>query len=157
LKQFALKNHNPIALYYHYKSMCKNNYLKYIKSGQNITYKRYLYAYRGLINAKYVVHKNKIPPIIFTKAIQDMENILPKFITDKLNKIINLKSQGKEKDIIQNIVKMDAYLEKFLKDDSEVSERSSDDAQKQVSDTPEAEKQRNIDDLNKELRKIVLK
>ena len=31
LKKFATKNFNKKSLYHHYKSMCKNNYLKYLK------------------------------------------------------------------------------------------------------------------------------
>ena len=41
-KNFAIKNFNKISLYHHYKSMCRNNYLKYLKSGNLVTYKKYL-------------------------------------------------------------------------------------------------------------------
>ena len=99
-REFAVKNFNPIALYHHYKSMCKSNYLKYLKSGNLITYKKYLYAYRGLINAKWVVHKKSVPPIIFTDALKGIKKILSKEILEKLNEIIKLKSKGREKDII---------------------------------------------------------
>ena len=118
-KKFAINNFNKISLYHHYKSMCRNNYLKYLKSGESVTYKRYLYAYRGLINAKWVVHKKKIPPIIFYDALKGMKGIIPTNILRKLNEIIDLKSQGKEKYIIQNIVIMDDYIESFLKNDDE--------------------------------------
>lgn len=62
-------------------------------------------------------------------------------ITQKIQEAILAKSQGKEKDIIQNIVKMDEYIEKFLKDDLE---------------SPHEKTHVKIDNLNKELRKIVL-
>jgi predicted nucleotidyltransferase len=142
LKKIVIKNFSKISLYYHYKSMCKNNYLKYIKSGNLLTYKKYLYAYRGLINARWVIHKKSIPPIIFTEAIENMKNIIPNPILNKLNEIINLKSQGKEKDTIQNIVMMDDYIENFLEDDSEAPTKKS----------PSM-----LNDLNNELRRIVLK
>ena len=68
-KEYAVKNFNKISLYHHYKSMCKNNYLKYLKSGASLTYKKYLYTFRGLVNAKWVAHKKSLPPIIFTGAL----------------------------------------------------------------------------------------
>lgn len=140
-KKFAINNFNKTSLYHHYKSMCRNNYLKYLKSGESVTYKKYLYAYRGLINARWVVHKKSVPPIIFHDALKEMKGIIPTSILGKLNKIIDLKSQGKEKDIIQNIVVMDKYIESFLKDDNEA---------------PSEKLHATLSELNKELRKIVL-
>lgn len=104
-----------IALFHHYRSMCKQNYLKYLKSGNLVTYKKYLYAMRGLINAKYVKKYGQIPPIIFKDTITDLSSIIPEEISKKLFEIIRLKKKGKEKDIIQNIVRMDSYIENFLK------------------------------------------
>jgi len=140
-KQFALEHFNPISLYHHYKSMCKNNYLKYIKSGNLVTYKKYLYAYRGLINAKWVAHKKTVPPIIFQDALKHMDTIVPKYVHETLTEIIRLKSQGKEKDITQNIVKMDNYIEAFLKDTAE---------------TPKEKSHATLTELNEELKRIVL-
>jgi|SRR3989344_1479652 len=140
-KKFAINNFNKISLYHHYKSMCRNNYLKYLKSGESVTYKKYLYAYRGLINAKWVVHKKTVPSIIFLDALNGMKRIIPTNILRKLNEIIDLKSQGKEKDIIQNIVIMDQYIESFLKNDDEA---------------PVEKSHVTLSVLNDELRNIVL-
>lgn len=140
-RKCATSNVSKQALYYHYKSMCKNNYIKYLQSGNLVTYKKYLYAYRGLINAQWVIHKQSIPPIIFTETLEGMKEIIPSRIIKKLYKIIELKSKGKEKDIIQNMAQMDNYIEKFLKEDFKgVKEKSN----------------RSLDKLNKELQKIVL-
>ncbi len=48
-KRFAVERFNPKSLYLHYKSLCRKNYLKYIKTGNHVTYKTYLYVYRGLV------------------------------------------------------------------------------------------------------------
>lgn len=141
-KKFATKNFNKVSLYHHYKSMCRNNYLKYLKSGNLVTYKKYLYAYRGLINAKWVVYKKSVPPIIFVGALKEMKDLLPDPILNKLNEIIELKSQGKEKDIIPNIVEMDEYIKNFLKNDIEA---------------PKEKSHATLNELNEELRNIVLK
>lgn len=140
-KNFAVNNFNPISLYHHYKSMCRNNYLKYLKSGSDATYKRYLYAFRGLINAKWIAHKKCIPPIDFTETLKKSKGFVPESIRKKLYEIIKLKLQGREKDIAQNAAKMDQYIESFLKDDSEA---------------PREKSHATLNELNMELRKIVL-
>lgn len=140
-KKFALKNFKKISLYYHYKSMCRINYLKYLKSGKAVTYKKYLYAYRGLVNAKWVASKQSIPPIIFIDTIKQMKGIIPAKVIQNLVEIIKLKSEGKEEDVIQNITHLDNYIEEFIKNDSE---------------TPKEKSQAAFNSLNNELRRIVL-
>ncbi len=123
-KEFAKKNFNSPSLYYHYKSMCRTNYLTYLKPKKEVTYKKYLYAYRGLINAKWVANHHSLPPIAFKDALRGMAKIVPKEILQKLQVVIKLKSAGKEKDIIKNIPLMDEYIEKFLGDgDENISKR----------------------------------
>ena len=122
-REFAVKHFNPSTLFYHYKSMCKNNYLKYLKSHNLVTYKKYLYAFRGLINAKWVITKKTIPPIIFTDALDDneMRKIIPKEIIGYLKSMIELKKQGKEKDIITNIPLLDHYIEDFIHNEDDLN------------------------------------
>ena len=58
---------------YLYDSKCIfgiNNYLKYLKSGTNVTYKKYLYAMRSLINARYIVKFNRLPDINFINVLR---------------------------------------------------------------------------------------
>jgi len=139
---FAKNYFKTISLYYHYKSMCRQNYLKYLKSGNLITYKKYLYAMRGLINAKWIANYKKLPPIIFTETIEQLkgQNIVDENILTELENIINLKKSMKEKDIVKNYSRIDDYIESFLKDDSEAPK------EKQLS---------TINTLDNELRRIV--
>lgn len=140
-RRFVQKSFQKISLYFHYKSMCRQNYLKYLKSGNEVTYKKYLYAMRGLINAKYVVEFRKIPPIKFPDTIKTITTI-PAKIKKKLLKMIELKKQGREKQIIQNIPQIDTYIENFLKDDTEA---------------PTKKQLVTYTELNKELRRIIIK
>jgi len=140
LIEFAENNFNPISLYHHYKSMCRQNYLKYLKSGNLVTYKKYLYAMRGLINAKYIAHCRIIPKINLVNTIKGLSICLPEYISKKVLEIIKLKKESREKEVVQNIVKIDNYIEKFLKDDS---------------DCPEHKSKATLTELNKELKQIV--
>lgn len=128
-----LINHNykTAPLYHHYKSMCKNNYIKYIK-GTPTTYKRYLYAMRGLINAKYVIEHEDIPPINFNEAISALQDTILPSIIEKLTLIIQLKKHGKEKDIIEHIPRLDEAIETFLKTDDELPQQTRIDIDQQL-------------------------
>ncbi len=138
-KNFAQKRFNPVSLIYHYRSLCSQNYLKYIKSGNLVSFKKYLYAFRGLINASFVKKFNKIPPIDFNKAYV-VKGLIPDRVCEKINEIISLKKQGKEKDLIPNIPVFDDYIENFLKESVNLEEP----------------KERYVFELEKELRKIVV-
>jgi len=115
LIEFADNYFNPKALFWHYKSMGKSNYLKYIKSKEGVTYKKYLYAMRGLINSRFVLKENKIPPIDFNITLEHMREDLPKHVYENLKKIIEFKKDSKEKQIVKNIVQVDNYIESELK------------------------------------------
>jgi uncharacterized protein len=139
-KNFAMKNFNPISLYFHYKSSSRNNYEKYIKSGNHVTHKKYLYAYRGLVNAKWIVHKGTVPPIVFMEALDGLKKYIPAQVASELKKIIKIKSSGKEKDEIQRLPVLDSYAERFLKSDAEA---------------PAKRERSSLDALNKEIKKIL--
>ncbi len=141
-KKFALNHFNQNTLYYHYQSLCKQNYLKYLKTGSQVTYKKYLYTYRGLLNAVWVKENGTIPPINFQETLEKMTTLIPKSILEQVKHIIKLKQQGKEKETIQNLTHMDDYIEKFLKEKIELEKEY----------TP-----KDIEILNKELLYLLLK
>lgn len=110
---FIKNKFNPISLFHHYKSMCKANYSKYIKTGNLMSYKKYLYSLRGLINAKYVLENNKLLEIDFNKTISKIR--LPNKVNKKLKEILKLKKESREKDITNGLKVFDDYIEDFLK------------------------------------------
>lgn len=153
---YATNHFNPIALYHHYRSMARQNYLKYLKSGTEVTYKKYLYAMRGLLNSKWVVYHKTVPPIDFTETINMINPLLkkaefpklpvvkefvPVWVLKRLGDMICLKKMGKEKEIIENIVHIDGYIESFLKNEDEIIRKKS------VTDAV----------LDEELRRIVIR
>ncbi len=117
LKLWIRDNFNPKALYWHYKSMAKANYRKYIENGNDITHKRYLYVLRGLINARFVTQRGFIPPLRFEKTITRTE--IPYQVYKRTFEIIEIKKSGNEKDQIERIPELDFFIEQELdrKDD----------------------------------------
>lgn len=138
---YAKNQFKQISLYYHYGSMCRQNYLKYIKTRNNVTYKKYLYAMRGLINALYVKEFNKVPPIVFNEAVNKVD--APWHIKTKLMEVINMKKSGKEKDIEDVIPQFDNYIEKFIKTMQE--------------EAPNNTPRQTVHDINKEIQRLLLK
>jgi uncharacterized protein len=138
LKKIALTNFNPRALYYHYKSMCRKNYEKYLTSNKQVSYKKYLYSMRGLVNAKYVAKTGKLPKIRFPEMLT--KELLSQKVLTELQDTIEKKKIGNEKEIIKNNRTYDDYIENFLKKDLAVEERKIDTAT-----------------INRELQRIVMK
>lgn len=115
LREYMSKNFSQEKLYMHYYSLFKNNYREFIQLEKMITYKKYLYSMRGLLNAKYVLQFDRVPPLDFTQTVKDLENILPKDVYDKIFEVIEIKSKGLEKDKIINIKEFDNYFDDELK------------------------------------------
>ena len=139
--EYAKTQFKAISLYYHYGSICRQNYLKYIKTRNHVTYKKYLYAMRGLINALYVKQFNKVPPIDFNQTIADTNISL--HIRKKLRDIISLKKSGKEKDIENVISDFDDYIESFLKTMQE--------------EAPNNQPRQTVNAINEEIQKLLFK
>jgi len=112
LSNFITDNFNPIALFHHYRSMCKNNYLSYLKSSRQLTYKKYLYAMRGLVNAKWVAQKMSIPPIRFIDAVKEVQ--LDDDVRNKIFEVIDIKKDGCEGTYISKLHLFENYIEDFL-------------------------------------------
>ncbi len=137
-KRFAKNEFNPISLYYHYKSLCRHNYEKYIKGGKKVSLKKYLYVYRGLVNAIFLIENKSLPLIDFNKTINAI--VLPITVKNELTKIIADKRKGVELGLTKRIKVLDAFAEEFLTTGHEVSMRKP-----------------NVDVLNSELKKILIK
>jgi len=142
-QKFALNNFNEISLYSHYLSLARNNF-RPIKTKKNVTYKKYLYVLRGLINAQWILYKKSIPPIIFENTIREIENLIPKEIVSKIYEIISIKIKGNnEKETIENDADLDNFIENFL---NELYNKKPLVSKKKI----------NLEELNKELRNILL-
>ena len=105
----ALNKYNPLALAYHYRSIGKNNFYKYVVRGNDVSYKRYLYAFRGLFNAMWVVFNKSLPPANFEDAVR-LSNFLPASVKEIALYIIQRKREGSDKEQVGHNFIMDEYL-----------------------------------------------
>lgn len=118
--EFSQKHFNFISLYYHYKSMGRQNYLKYIKPQNHLaTPKKYLYTCRGIVNSIYVKEHLRLPPIVFTECLDELngEKVISDEIYYLLMNIIDNKRSQCEKYEIDNLEVLDKFIEDQLKID----------------------------------------
>lgn len=120
---WAQSDANWRALYEHYRSLCRNNYEKYIATGNAVTGKKYLYVFRGLINAEFVREHQAIPPIVLEDAMNQVD--LPESVVGKLTQLIARKRKGKEKESVGRVIVFDRVVEKFLRQECTVPARRS--------------------------------
>jgi predicted nucleotidyltransferase len=111
MRDMAKNKYNPVALFYHYRSMGFNNYEKYIAGNKDVTYKRYLYAFRGIFNALYVLKKDCLPTFDFERDIEKGFFISPSFRKIVVDLLISKKRAGEGKVQINRLPDLDQYLE----------------------------------------------
>ena len=109
LREYINENFNQIRLFKHYFSLFKNNYREFIEHGKMITYKKYLYSLRGILNAEYVYNFDKIPPLDLRKAIEDVKKLMPEKVYSKLQEVLEIKSKGLERETILKIPEFDEF------------------------------------------------
>lgn len=124
--RFSKELFNFISLYYHYKSMGKQNYLKYIKPQNYLsTPKKYLYTCRGIMCALYVKEFRELPPIKFSETLSRLygDGYISAEILNLLIDIIENKRSQEEKHRIENIKILDNFIEEQLKIDDAPDKR----------------------------------
>lgn len=126
IKRHIVENFNPKTLVYHYISLCKKHYNRYINENKKVTYKMYLYMMRGLLNALYVYKTDNIPPLDFTQTIESLKNDIPVGVYEKVKELVQIKSSGLEKDSVERIELLDKFIEKYIEMTFDVPKRNID-------------------------------
>lgn len=107
-------NFNPTALYYHYVSLAKSNYKKYIcvDKNKNINLKKYLYVIRGLLSARWIVETDgELPPLKFKDMIEanwipvEIKNIIRELLEYRITNSVN---------VGRRISELDRWIEMYL-------------------------------------------
>lgn len=124
--RFSQELFNFMSLYYHYKSMGKQNYLKYIKPQNHLaTPKKYLYTCRGIMCSLYVKEFLELPPIKFPETLSKLygNGLISDEILNVLLDIIDNKKSQSEKHKIENLEMLDEFIEEQLKIDEAPGKR----------------------------------
>lgn len=123
LKKYVNENFSQLRLFFHYWGVFSKMKNRYVLGKEQITYKKYLYCFRGLLNAKFVYHFNEVPPLSFKNTVDKMKQYIPNDVYEKIREVIQIKSSGKEKDMIPHIDVFDKYFEEEIEKKYEIPEK----------------------------------
>ena len=110
MRMIGVWQYNPVAMCHHYRGMGWGNFRKYILRERNVTYKRYLYAFRGIFYAQYVNRLGVLPTLNFMKDLVLKGHWVPASIMSIVLQLMEHKKAGEDKVIIDRIPELDDYL-----------------------------------------------
>jgi len=96
LHDLALDYFSPARAYHHYVSMAKKTHHAYLQ-GNVVRYKKYLYALRPLLVARWVRQRHGMPPMRFAELASRMLMAeTEQAVTDEINRLLIRKMQTNE-------------------------------------------------------------
>lgn len=119
LKTLLNKEWNLKGIYYSYRGLADNNYRKFIMNNkEERSVKKYLYVFRGILAGRYALDNSALQP--------DMNKLVKYYRVPELKELLDIKKEGKEKDIVPETVdngRLDQlYLEQLTKLDNKHDE-----------------------------------
>lgn len=102
---------SPIAVMYHYLSMCKNVFSE-VENKEKYTLKKLFYALRTALAAKWVLDKNTMPPIAFKTLVNEIDFDL-KF-KERIDLLLELKSAVDEKYLHDGEVELITFVREIV-------------------------------------------
>lgn len=98
----------PRSNMHHYLSMVLNNWNTYLKpSLEQVRVKKYLYVLRPILCCRWLAKFGSVPPVLFDTLCQA---VLPEEIADATQDLLYKKKHAAEKDLIQRIPELDAFI-----------------------------------------------
>ena len=91
--ELAKRCYSPIATMHHYLNMAGKSYEE-VKGKDEARLKRLFYALRGSMACKWIMDRDEMPPILFTKMVEELD--LDSKLKEKIYSLIELKSTKNE-------------------------------------------------------------
>jgi predicted nucleotidyltransferase len=92
-QKYAAKCFTPIAAMHHYSGMAKNSFDD-IEGRSEIKLKKLFYALRATLACKWIIEKDSIPPIVFSKMVNELK--FDETLKKRINYLVELKSEKNE-------------------------------------------------------------
>lgn len=94
IKSYVSEAFSPIAVMYHYLSMCKNVFSE-VENKEKYTLKMLFYSLRTALASKWVQDKNTIPPMVFNTMVKELD--FDAKLKERIALLLELKSAVDEK------------------------------------------------------------
>ena len=98
---------SPRKSIHHYLSMAERNYRAYVDGRETVRAKKYFYVLRPLLAGRYILHTQKIPPIVLTELCREE---LPAQLQDTVGELLRIKKEVKEMKEIPALPELNAWL-----------------------------------------------
>ena len=124
----------------HYYGLAKNTFLTHL-TGDRVSYKKYFYALRPLLAARYIESRHEAPPMRFQEL---MNQVLPEDLREAVTALLEVKRQTLEGDLLPRIPAISDFIEAEIRAQQEILGRLPD------------SRNRDIAALNRIFQEIVL-
>jgi len=111
-----------VALY-HYYGTANSTFCQFLQ-GEEVKYKKYIYALRPLLACKYIEQYETIPPVKFEDLLKQQ---LPKELSDEIQTMLTIKANSDEKDLNPRMPVIHNYIQEEIKRYEQISKEMEDD------------------------------
>lgn len=113
-KEFLNENYRPIPVLKHHFHLARQHYTKFVYDQKYVHIKKYLYIYRSLLSAKYIMETNEPPPIRFIDLLYAPECEVPDPISQKLYKMLAKKMDSAELEAVPESIALRYNIKSML-------------------------------------------
>ena len=111
-----------VALY-HYYGTANSTFCQFLQ-GEEVKYKKYIYALRPLLACKYIEQYETIPPVKFEELLKQQ---LPKELSDEIQTMLTIKANSDEKYLNPRMPVIHNYIQEEIKRYEQISKEMEDD------------------------------
>ncbi len=107
----------------HYYGTAKSTFRQYLL-GEEVKYKKYIYALRPLLACRFIESKHGIPPVTFDELLRQK---LPEELTEEIDKMLRIKAQSEETALHPQMPVIRKYIEDEIARYEKLSKEMADD------------------------------
>lgn len=111
------------AALYHYYGTAVRTFKQHLQ-GNEVKYKKYIYALRPLLACRYIEDNHAVPPVRFDELLKQE---LPIELTAEIEKMLFIKAKSHEKDINPSLPSIHKYIEDGIERYDRISKGMADD------------------------------
>lgn len=111
-----------VALY-HYYGTANSTFCQFLQ-GEEVKYKKYIYALRPLLACKYMEQYETVPPVKFDDLLKQQ---LPKELSGEIQTMLTIKANSDEKDLNPRMPVIHNYIQEEIKRYEQISKEMEDD------------------------------
>ncbi len=126
---------------YHYYGTAKSTYEGFL-NGENVKYKKYVYALRPILACRYIEANKSIPPVLFDE-LKELQ--LPEGLEEAVESMLEIKSRSGEQDLLPQVPEIIDFIETELCRIETIAKEKKDD------------REANWEPLNEVFRKLLIK